>query len=86
MPSARHGTARRVVMEHFREERPALQALPAGVFNGAIRLERRVSHEGLVSVGGNYYSVPDRTHRRTLDVRCGLTDDLTAPWQARPMS
>lgn len=33
-----------------------------------IRLERRVSHEGLVSVGGNYYSVPDRTRRRTVDV------------------
>ncbi|WP_397282671.1 Mu transposase domain-containing protein, partial [Pandoraea sputorum] len=28
----------------------------------------RVSHEGLVSVGGNYYSVPDRTRKRVLDV------------------
>lgn len=63
-----HGTTRRVVMQHFREERPALQVLPAGVFNGDIRLDRRVSHEGLVSVGGNYYSVPDRTRRRMLDV------------------
>jgi transposase len=63
-----HGTTHRVVAQHFGEERPALQTLPAGVFNGVIRLERRVSHEGLVSVGGNYYSVPDRTRRRTLDV------------------
>lgn len=63
-----HGTTHRVVMQHFREERPALQVLPAGAFNGVIRLERRVSHEGLVSVGGNYYSVPERTRRRTLDV------------------
>jgi len=63
-----HGTTHRVVTQHFSEERPALQALPAGTFNGVIRLERRVSHEGLVSVGGNYYSVPDRTRRRTLDI------------------
>jgi len=63
-----HGTTHRVVSQHFAEERPALQALPAGAFNGVIRLERRVSHEGLVSVGGNYYSVPDRTRKRVLDV------------------
>jgi hypothetical protein len=63
-----HGTTQRVVCQHFSEERPTLQALPAGVFNGVIRLERRVSHEGLVSVGGNYYSVPDRTRKRILDV------------------
>ncbi|MDR5798206.1 IS21 family transposase [Caballeronia sp. LZ008] len=63
-----HGTTHRVVAEHFLEERPTLQALPAGLFNGVIRLERRVSHEGLVSVGGNYYSVPDRTRKRTLEV------------------
>jgi len=63
-----HETTHRVVAQHFSEERPALQTLPAGTFNGVIRLERRVSHEGLVSVGGNYYSVPDRTRKRTLDV------------------
>ncbi|VVE85926.1 integrase [Pandoraea sputorum] len=55
-------------MGHLGEERPTLQALPAGTFNGVIRLERRMSHEGLVSVGGNYYSVPIRTRKRTLDV------------------
>lgn len=63
-----HGTTQRVVAQHFGEERPTLQGLPVGVFNGVIRLERRVSHEGLVSVGGNYYSVPDRARRRTLDI------------------
>lgn len=63
-----HGTTQRVVAQHFLEERPLLQGLPKGVFNGVIRLERRVSHEGLVSVGGNYYSVPDRARRRTLEV------------------
>ena len=33
-----------------------------------IRLERRVSTDGMVSVGGNYYSVPDRARRRVLEV------------------
>ncbi|GAC1531978.1 MAG: IS21-like element ISMac3 family transposase [Ramlibacter sp.] len=63
-----HGTTQRVVARHFTEEQPTLQTLPAGRFNGVIRLERRVSHDGLVSVGGNYYSVPDRARRRTLEV------------------
>lgn len=63
-----HGTTQRIVAEHYAEEKPSLQPVPASVFNGVIRLERRVSHEGLVSVGGNYYSVPDRTRRRVLEV------------------
>jgi transposase len=63
-----HGTTQRRVDAHFAEERPSLQGLPAAVFNAVIRLERRVSHEGLVSVGGNYYSVPDRTRKRILEV------------------
>jgi hypothetical protein len=63
-----HGTTQRVVAEHFIEERPMLQALPAAAFNAVIRLERRVSSEGMVAVGGNYYSVPDRTRRRVLEV------------------
>lgn len=36
------------------------QATP---FDALLKLERRVSHDGLVSIGGNYYSVPDRTRR-----------------------
>lgn len=63
-----HATAQRIVAEHFAEERPALSVLPSGPFNALIRLERRVSHEGFVSVGGNYYSVPDRTRKRVLEV------------------
>jgi hypothetical protein len=31
--------------------------------------ERRVSREGMVSVGGNLYSVPDTTRKRVLDVQ-----------------
>ena len=33
-------------------------------FRSVLKLERRVSHEGMVSVGGNLYSVPDATRKR----------------------
>jgi hypothetical protein len=33
-----------------------------------LRLERRISREGMVSVGGNFYSVPDATRRRAVEV------------------
>ncbi|MGD9885762.1 MAG: IS21 family transposase [Reyranella sp.] len=58
-----HGTTQRIVAEAFAAERPELQSLPAFPFDALLRLERRVSHDGLVSIGGNYYSVPDRTRR-----------------------
>src|SRR5512133_1378725 len=58
-----HGTTQKVVAEAFAAERPELQALPAAPFDALLKLERRVSHDGLVSIGGNYYSVPDRTRR-----------------------
>ena len=65
----RHGTTGRVVIEHFAGERPSLKALPGGPFNAVLRLERRISHEGMVSVGGNLYSVPDGTRRRPVEVQ-----------------
>ena len=58
-----HGTTQRVVTEAFAEELEELQRLPEHRFNAVLKLERRVSHDGLVAVGGNYYSVPDRTRR-----------------------
>jgi Mu transposase, C-terminal domain len=33
-----------------------------------LKLERRVSHDGFVAIGGNYYSVPDRA-RRVVEVQ-----------------
>jgi transposase len=60
----RHGTTGRIVLEHFVEEKPALGALPAGRFDDVLALERRISKDGMVSVGGNLYSVPDGTRRR----------------------
>jgi hypothetical protein len=57
-----------VVNEAFAEERASLKALPGASYRAVLRLERRASHEGMVSVGGNLYSVPDTTRRRVFDV------------------
>jgi transposase len=58
-----HGTTQRIVSGAFAAEKADLQVLPATPFDALLKLERRVSHDGLVSIGGNYYSVPDRTRR-----------------------
>lgn len=58
-----HATTQRIVSEAFAAEQLDLQRLPAMPFDALLKLERRVSHDGLVSIGGNYYSVPDRTRR-----------------------
>jgi len=54
----RHATTGRIVLEHFAEEQPYLKALPTMPFNVVLTLDRRVTREGMVSVGGNLYSVP----------------------------
>ena len=64
-----HATTRRVVDEHFAEEIPALIAHPAIPYSAVLTIERRVSCEGMVSVGGNLYSVPDTARKRVLDVQ-----------------
>ncbi|MFO8151393.1 MAG: IS21 family transposase [Trueperaceae bacterium] len=64
-----HATTHRVVDEHFVEERPALIAHPAIPYSAVPTIERRVSREGMVSVGGNLYSVPDTARKRVLDVQ-----------------
>jgi transposase len=63
-----HATTQRVVNEAFAEEKPALKPLPLAPYRTVLNLERRVSHEGMVSIGGNLYSVPDTTRGRILDV------------------
>jgi hypothetical protein len=64
-----HATTGRVVAEHFAEEKPALIAHPAFPYSAVLTVERRVSHEGMVSVGGNLYSVPDATRKRVVEVQ-----------------
>jgi hypothetical protein len=63
-----HGTTQRIVVEAFAAEQPELQRLPEHRFDAVLKLERRVSHDGFVAIGGNYYSVPDRT-RRVVEVQ-----------------
>lgn len=63
-----HGTTQRVVAEAFAAEQSELQNLPDQPFGAVLKLERRVSHDGFVAIGGNYYSVPDRT-RRVVEVQ-----------------
>lgn len=38
-------------------------------YSAVLTIVRRVSHEGMVSVGGNLYSVPDLTRRRVVEVQ-----------------
>jgi hypothetical protein len=63
-----HATTRRVVNETFAEERAHLRQLPLASFRAVLRLERRISRDGMISVGGNFYSVPDATRRRAVEV------------------
>src|SRR6185295_3114934 len=63
-----HATTRRIVNEAFAEERHHLRPLPLAPFRSVLRLERRISRDGMVSVGGNAYSVPDATRRRLVEV------------------
>jgi hypothetical protein len=70
----RDGTTRRVVNESF-EEKPHLRPLPLAPFRAVLRLERRISCDGMVSVGGNFYSVPDATRRRLVEVPT-LADEI----------
>lgn len=69
-----HATTHRVVGEHFAEERPSLQPLPAGPFQAVLRLERRITRDGMVSVDGNLYSVPNTTRRRAVEVHSTATE------------
>jgi hypothetical protein len=70
-----HGTTGRVVAEAFAEEQPALLPLPALAFRSVLKLERRISKDGMVSVDGNLYSVPDGTRKRPVEVQV-LAQDI----------
>ena len=64
-----HATTQRIVDEHFAEEQPHLIALPDRPYEAVLTVERRISQEGMVAVGGNQYSVPDTTRRRIVEVQ-----------------
>ncbi len=63
------GTTNRVVNEAFAEERPHLIALSRFPYDAMLTEERRVSHDGMVSVDGNLYSVPDTARKRVLEIQ-----------------
>ncbi len=65
----RHATTGRVVDQAFAEEQGKLNALPAIAYSAVLTIERRVSHEGMISLGGNLYSVPDATRKRRVEVQ-----------------
>lgn len=69
-----HGTTRRVIAQAFKEERSALGVLPAGAFNDVLTMERRVTRDGMVSVDGNLYSVPDGIKTRQIQVERTATE------------
>ena len=64
-----HATTGRVVDEAFADERPRLAPLPAIAYSAPLTVERRISRDGMVSVAGNLYSVPDATRRRVVEVQ-----------------
>ncbi len=69
-----HATTRRIVDEAFAEEHSSLRPLPAIPYSAVLTVERRVSKDGMISVGGNFYSIPDTTRRRTLEVQHHATE------------
>ena len=71
----RHATTNEIVAEAFAMERPQLKPLPAGPYKAVLQLERRITRDGMVSVGGNLYSVPDSTRRRPVEVH-QLADEI----------
>ena len=56
-----HATTQRVVARALRRGAAGAPAVAGLRLRAVLHLERRVSHEGMVSVGGNLYSVPDGT-------------------------
>ncbi|MEO0823146.1 MAG: IS21 family transposase [Pseudomonadota bacterium] len=64
-----HATTGRIVDEHFAEERASLIPLPAIPYSAVLTVERRITKDGMISVAGNQYSVPDSTRRRTVEVQ-----------------
>ena len=69
-----HATTGQGVHDAFETERPALQPLPAGPFPDVLSIERRVTQDGMVSVDGNLYSVPDTARKRQVEVQRSATE------------
>ena len=80
-----HGTTGRIVAEAFAEEMPSLKPLPAIPFRALLKLERRITKDGMVSVDGNLYSVPDGTRKRAVEVHV-LAQEIRILEAGRPIA
>ena len=69
-----HATTHRIVDEAFAEADRARNRYRRSPNNAVLKVVRRVSRGGMVSVRGNLYSVPDTTRRRTLKVEHHATE------------
>lgn len=70
----KHGTTQRIVKEAFLEEQASLGLLPVGDFNDVLSMERRTTKDGMVSVDGNLYSVPNGIGRKPLQIERTATE------------
>jgi transposase len=70
----RHGTTHQRIQSAFEAEAPALQPVPALPFNAIHALERRISHDGVVSFNGSIYSVPDGLRGRAVELQVSLSE------------
>ena len=70
----RHGTTHRPIEGAFVAEQAALQPQPVIPFNTIMQLERRISHDGMISYNGNAYSVPDGIRERGVEIQVSLSE------------
>ena len=64
-----HGTTRQQVQEAFEREQPSLQPLPLWPYRPILRLQRKISRDGMICYQGNYYSVPDGYRSPQVDIQ-----------------
>ena len=65
----KHATTGRFISEAVAEECSALTALPLQPYDAVLGVERRITRDGMVSVDGNLYSVPNGVKRRTVEIQ-----------------
>src|SRR5690242_6463782 len=76
-----HATTDRVIGEHFAQERASLLPLPAGAFNATLKLQRRVSHEGMsrwAAISTACRTARARVHWKCIPLRARSTSSKTA--------
>lgn len=70
----KHDTTQRMVNDAFLEERESLGLLPVGDFNDVLSMGLRTTKDGMVSVNGNLYPVPNGTGRKPVQIERTATE------------